>query len=1471
MAKSKEIDLDAILKQFHPVPADVKDHGQIELHPFEWKDIRLFISSSFVDTHGERDLLVKKIIPSINTRFKESFIKITPIDLRWGVLAEDAKNCEAIQKTCLAQVDNSRHSSSEAPWFLGLRTDRYGWVQDELRDKSKYSPNHHLYEWVDTLKSNDKSVSITSLECIHASIPVSIRRPAKTIFFFKRHFENSEDIERNMKWIFDYEYVVESESLDESIRNQYTPTEKTLQYKGDQDSLDEYLKSSDYTEYLDYSCRYEKGGAVITGEDKTRNKKFGIGRVSSLEEFELKVTNCLINAIMKNFKPADTSHIPKHVLANLPHESMIKIKAKDFVGRSELCNKISSHCTNTQLNNNVMVVKGLPGCGKSSLMAKVAATLVNDQRNGDNMVFVHAVGSCPQSNDLEEMLIRLHSNIDFFVKNDEDKAISASDLRGKHVDRMIETAKEHPNKMFIIVVDAVNQFHETMQAWKMWWVPGDAPNNLRIVISTLPDENNTFDNAVKRCPAAEVVEVGAMTDEEGRQMVSAILARFNKSLCTDKTDRLGDQMSLLLEKNLSPLYLSAATNVLRTEGVYEKMTEFIKYLPSTVQELFRFLLNSWSKDYGERFVRFLVCIITLSRDGLPENMLTDFLAFIDERSSEKFDCSFSVIFESMRSFLAAEGGGHIRFYHDQLNKVVRDRYLKENPLFEKELHDWFSKFYYDVIKGHLKENTKPSGAATYYEDCLQQQVYHEVESWKLENGNVDRTFTKTLRNILFIRERIIHNQLNSLNQDYLQAIAVCGDDEKHILQKWRKFVSVYSPYISESPNLALHMALNQVETSSIYKDSKELKGVDCVDKVFAGHLMWLNKPNKEVDHVVTKYSSEKFDVCACTTQEDDLVALGTWLSEEVHIHQMSTGTLVHKVKMKREINSLCFSTQQTQQKVWVGERYGHVSVVDADIGKVVWRSADEEVQGDVLFVHAAGEEYVVCGTDGGIVAVYDQSTYARRGKWETGLICWCRYTYQANNRCVVVAGGDHCSASGRRLVKCFTLEGEALHEIVDVGNGEMCAHPLNNNIVLCVVEYKNDEGKEKRKLVEVDMSTSTSTTIVDDVSDIIKEYSDYCNPTYSRVGDKVICLGGDGKTVHMYNNSAHGAHLNTITAHGKDVMNITLVPNSNLIVTAARDGSYLINLPTTSGEGEEEVGENSSPIISLCLINNNTEYVSLQEDGRVTKWYASTQRATGVRVRLEGMHEDSEVLTHPHDNYFFLTTRTHLHFVNNDDLSTIAQHKVVNEDEDENECITDLSVLADGIRCVLVKKIAHTVFTLDIRNLDNITIVQQMTMHDLMTFSCDIHPVNNDIIVCSGFYVGVGLLQLSTSTLLKKLRSKCTDKVMFNSNATQLVYADSWPDYITRIITLDGDLLHELPHKTNSPSLTWIRERTQLVMGTDDRRVRIYNDKWEQVATFNHHSAEVFNCFLHIPEHDLLLAGNKNGKMYNLKYCTTDD
>ena len=55
----------------------------------KWRDIKVFISSTFRDMHAERDWLVKRVFPGLRERLVPYRINLIDIDLRGLVVAID--------------------------------------------------------------------------------------------------------------------------------------------------------------------------------------------------------------------------------------------------------------------------------------------------------------------------------------------------------------------------------------------------------------------------------------------------------------------------------------------------------------------------------------------------------------------------------------------------------------------------------------------------------------------------------------------------------------------------------------------------------------------------------------------------------------------------------------------------------------------------------------------------------------------------------------------------------------------------------------------------------------------------------------------------------------------------------------------------------------------------------------------------------------------------------------------------------------------------------------------------------------------------------------------------------------------------------------------------------------------------------------------------------------------------------------
>lgn len=85
----------------------------------------IFISSTFRDMDFERDLIKYKVIPLLNSYFRDRFVEIQAIDLRLGVNTEkmgEEESAKKVLNVCASSIDNAR------PFFIGLIGARYGYL-----------------------------------------------------------------------------------------------------------------------------------------------------------------------------------------------------------------------------------------------------------------------------------------------------------------------------------------------------------------------------------------------------------------------------------------------------------------------------------------------------------------------------------------------------------------------------------------------------------------------------------------------------------------------------------------------------------------------------------------------------------------------------------------------------------------------------------------------------------------------------------------------------------------------------------------------------------------------------------------------------------------------------------------------------------------------------------------------------------------------------------------------------------------------------------------------------------------------------------------------------------------------------------------------------------------------------------------------------------------------------------------------
>ena len=85
-----------------------------------WQQLRVFISSTFLDMEAERNILHQFVLPQLQRRAAARFVSLEFVDLRWGLSQEQVAARGAVE-LCLEQV-------TSCSLFLGILGERYGWV-----------------------------------------------------------------------------------------------------------------------------------------------------------------------------------------------------------------------------------------------------------------------------------------------------------------------------------------------------------------------------------------------------------------------------------------------------------------------------------------------------------------------------------------------------------------------------------------------------------------------------------------------------------------------------------------------------------------------------------------------------------------------------------------------------------------------------------------------------------------------------------------------------------------------------------------------------------------------------------------------------------------------------------------------------------------------------------------------------------------------------------------------------------------------------------------------------------------------------------------------------------------------------------------------------------------------------------------------------------------------------------------------
>ena len=819
-----------------------------------WRTARVFISSTFRDMHGERDMLTRFVFPELRARAHSKQINIYEVDLRWGVTEEDARSHRAME-ICLSEISRSQY-------FIGLLGQRYGWVQDQYM-----IPDSAEFDW---LKEFPAGRSITEVEMNHAALRDTDKAVGKAFFYFRDPIALEKIPEAQKK-----NFESESHSALQKIEN-----------------LKSQIRISGLEVYDGYPCQWL--GMV---EDKPL--------VGHLEDFGQRVLYNIWNAIQRDYPEDDAGQDPL-TQANSFHEGFIENRATNFVGRRALLKKAQEALTGE--SGKLIIVAGKPGSGKSAFMAAIAQQYIESSAcPSSNLLLPHFIGAAPDSTNVASILTRFCHEMKRRFGFNFDIPEDYSDLAKEWPEFLQESTNViGTGSKLVVLIDGSDLLEDKQNGRSMDWIPDKIPNGVTVLISGV--ENGVcISNLRKRNPPPEEIIIGSLDIMDKAEMVRRKLAKHRKAL---EESPFNNQMKLLLTKKEAnnPLYLHLACEELRVFGIFEEVTTFLKNMPPSISNLLQEILGRLETEHTLDVVSTAMSLLSLVRNGLMEHELSGVLAMYFEAQSVDGGSTLppmviSRLLRSLQSFLQPSGQENtsiLTLAHKDIEKAVRQRYMRGAASSkEKEFHRLLARYY--------KNEADPLSDGTYKGNSI--RAFGELPHHLIMAGEWTQ-LENMLCNIHFLVTKCQLGLVQQLLEDYTPSASILPPGKSKDLARFvqqgrvlefKSFVSRNLHVLVNSPTLTLQQAVNEPSSSLV---SKAALGII---KEYPQPLMTcVNKPETTNPCVMSISGQGGTPTCIAISNDSRYFVAG-FKNCAVKVFEIQTSKEIHSfVGHAASITSVCF-------------------------------------------------------------------------------------------------------------------------------------------------------------------------------------------------------------------------------------------------------------------------------------------------------------------------------------------------------------------------------------------------------------------------------------------------------------------------------------------------------------------------------------------------------------------------------------
>ncbi|XP_045306132.1 telomerase protein component 1 isoform X4 [Leopardus geoffroyi] len=798
------------------IPPPPGKTGDLSLRPLEevtlsplalisqhgWRSIRLFISSTFRDMHGERDLLLRSVLPALQARAAPHHISLHAIDLRWGVTEEETRRNRQLE-VCLGEVENSQ-------LFVGILGSRYGYVPPNYN-----LPDHPHFRWA---QQYPPGRSVTEMEVMQFLNRGLRQQPsAQALIYFR-----------------DSGFL---SSVPDAWKSDFTSESEEAAHRISE--LKSYLSRQQGITCRRYPCEW---GGVAAGRPYA----------GGLEEFGKLVLQDVWNMIQKLYlQPGAQLEQP----VSIPDDDLVQATFQQLQNPSSPARLHLLQDTVKQLTlhrGRLSLVTGQSGQGKTTFLASLVSALqAPDVAKVAPLVFFHFSGARPDQGLALTLLRRLCAYLHSQLQKPGDLATTYRSLVWELQQELLPKCAQSlkSGQTLVLIIDAADRLVGQHGQLVSDWIPKTLPPRVHLVLSVSTDAG--LGETLEQSQGAHVVALGPLELSARARLVREELALYGKRL---EESPFNNQMRLLLVKRGSslPLYLRLVTDHLRLYTFYEQVSDRLRTLPATVPLLLQHILGTLEQEHGPDVLPQALATLEATRSGLTVDQLYGVLSAwrILPRGTKSWDEAvaagnsgdpfpmgpFAYLVQSLRSLLG-EGplertGARLCLPAGPLRTAARCRYGKR-PGLEKTAHT--------LIAAQLWKTCDPD-ASGIFRSCLPEAL-GDLPHHLLQSGNRD-LLAKFLTNLHVVAAYLELGLVSRLLEAHALYASSVPEEEPSLPETdtavFHTFLRQQAPILNQYPLLLPQQAANQPLDSPLCHQAPQLSQ----RRWRLQHMLrWLNKPH----------------------------------------------------------------------------------------------------------------------------------------------------------------------------------------------------------------------------------------------------------------------------------------------------------------------------------------------------------------------------------------------------------------------------------------------------------------------------------------------------------------------------------------------------------------------------------------------------------------------------------------------------